>query len=176
MAAQTAHQDDPGLYVDFRAAALADPSAARLLFFISFRECALARPSARTRAHHSARAPRTDISGRTNTHMPTPPETAPPQPLQLPVPAPCTSSCVDQTPASSRLSLRPFSPTKPRIETEAPHQQSISGRRVNLHGFPPCPCTMARAISAQGRWGRPAGGTDTQVRSCSAHLLARAHG
>ena len=58
VAAQTARQHDPGLYVDFGAAALADPFAA-CLAIMSFRDCALARPSARARAHHSTRAPRT---------------------------------------------------------------------------------------------------------------------
>ena len=76
--------------------------------------------------------------------MPTPPETAPPQPLRLPVPAPCTSSCLQQTPASLRLSLCTFFfPMKPRIENGGA-SPTKSFRTAHLYGFSsggrtPCP-------------------------------------
>ena len=111
------------------------------------------------------------IGGTHDTHMPT---EAPTQKKNGPTPAsptsrarlPCTSPRISHTSASLRLPFRTFFPDKSRIKTEAPHQLSLSRRRMCM-GFPPVPVLHAPSISARGRWGRP--GRRDGYASCASH-------
>ena len=102
-----------------------------------------------------------------------PPKTAPPRPLRLPVPASRAHPHVYRTPRPvCDCHCVPSSLIKSRIKTEAPHQQSLSIRRICM-GFPPVPVHRApinlgpRTVGSSGAagWVRKYG--------CASHTFLR---
>ena len=95
------------------------------------------------------------------------PKNGPPRPLQLPVPASHAHPHAYRTPRPvCDCHCVPSSLIKSRIKTDAPHQLSLSSRRMCM-GFPPVPVHHAPSISARGRWGRP--GRRDGYASCASH-------